>query len=294
MDGLARACDELGILQRQFEAGASRWFRLRHVLVSWPENANAPTDDELPEDFRGCTVTGRRVVEPDTGEVWIHFSPGPLMGFVPFDNQEFRYREGFASYSEVLALPKKHRGDEADIEDEYTCRDRFALLANRAVDILDNGIGEALGIGTRVMACPWRACCQKWFLILHEVLGITPKNLVGRRVRNDALRFEIVEDLFLDSARAIAKVLAAPGESDSVERRVVDLASKGVAPRNDRFKTWYEDKASDTYHSPTTIVTRWNAMSLDARKQVCPAGFGKVKLGTVKGVVCRRKKVRKG
>lgn len=82
---------------------------------------------------------------------------------------------------------------------------------------------------------------------------------------------------------------------DGIEAtHVVDLASKGVAPRNELFKTWYEDEASDTHHSPTTIKIRWNAMSLDARKQVCPANHGKVTLGTVKGVVCRRNPVRKG
>jgi hypothetical protein len=65
---------------------------------------------------------------------------------------------------------------------------------------------------------------------------------------------------------------------------------QGVAPRNRWFLGQYEASGTDTYHKPTKICVKWNALTTTERAEICPDSPGRVTNEAVEQAIKRTKK----
>lgn len=85
----------------------------------------------------------------------------------------------------------------------------------------------------------------------------------------------------------------AVSEPKAAEPDPAVTAGRGVAPRNEWFLTQYETRG-DTYHKPSKICAKWNALKLPEREAICPDGPKTVLRDAVDKGIKRAREARDG
>ena len=67
----------------------------------------------------------------------------------------------------------------------------------------------------------------------------------------------------------------------------------GLAPRDAKFLEWWETEGSPTYHSPARIRDRWQALTTEERKAICPKRYAKISAGAIRQALYRVRRRRK-